>query len=215
MFSKGGLLELLESSSYFKVTKIRTHIWPVWPSYTLSYNALLHIQVIHTFPPPGYLKTFCATICKLPSAAFPITKGELFFYQKVCAQWSQFPGTPSTSLGNSLTPSIPGQGKMTRRSHGPTDSPLTICRVLQVWNRRRTLHRLVLCCARHCWRSHSHLLLQNGHKGEIVSSILMVGSLPVRQNMLIIYLLMVLIGIRLCSSSVHYRCKGEKVSFTF
>jgi len=115
MFSKGGLLELLESSSYFKVTKIRTHIWPVWPSYTLSYNALLHIQVIHTFPPPGYLKTFCATICKLPSAAFPITKGELFFYQKVCAQWSQFPGTPSTSLGNSLTPSIPGQGKMTRR----------------------------------------------------------------------------------------------------
>lgn len=51
---------------------------------------------------------------------------------------------------------------------------LTLCCVTQVWNRRRTLHRMVLRCARHRWRILSHLLLQDGHTGKIVSSVLTV-----------------------------------------
>lgn len=83
---------------------------------------------------------------------------------------------PSISLRNSLTLSTLGQGKIVvvRGAEGRAVRVgwcLRLCRVSQVWNRRRALHRLVLRCAGPRRRSVSDLLLQNRRRGKIVSGV--------------------------------------------
>lgn len=62
----------------------------------------------HVFLPIQILQDF-GPLCKC--LLCQCLKNIYFSVKKVCAQWSQCPGTPSTSLGNSLTLSILGQSK--------------------------------------------------------------------------------------------------------